>query len=157
MEGAVAIRQLLERGPLPATMLAAADGDEIVPHPDDPLKVVLRAERDLLARVARAKSKRSAVPWSEIPVRERLLFRQQSERLKLKRLERCGSVFPLGRYGVRGRRELLSHIHGQRGGINCFDAFAEYPNAHRDVVDLIREKKIVFLATTLLAHHHTLP
>lgn len=155
MEAATAIRQLLERGPLPAEVVQCATREEIVPHPDDPSKVMLRAERDLLARVAAAASSRRGVPWSELPVRERLLFRQQAKRLGLKRLARCGSVFPRGVFGVRSRRELLGLVRNQRGGVNCFEVFAEYPDAHQDVIDLLAEKKIVFLATTLLADRQT--
>ncbi len=153
MEAGVAVRQLLERGPLPRTVVTAT-GAEIVPDPSDPERVMLRAERDLLARVAAASEQSRAVPWPDLTVCERLLFRQQHARLNLKRLK-CGSVYPRGRHGARCRRELLSLISGAKGGIDCFVAFAEYPAAHADVLDLIKANKVVTVATTLWATQAT--
>lgn len=153
MQSGVAIRQLLERGPLPVEVVNNVSSTEIVPDPSDSSKVMLRAERDLLARVADAEAQTRSVSWADIPVRERLLFRQQARRLNLKRLERCGSVYPFRRYGIRGRRELLTLINNTKGGVECFDIFLEYPDAHQDVLNLIREKKIANLATALIAHH----
>ena len=142
------MRQLMERGSLPRAVVPATSR-EVVPDPDNPANVMLRAERDLRARVAGAVVVKRAVPWDDLPVRERLLFRQQHVRLGLKRLTRDGAVYPAGKYGVRGRRELRLLISDARGGVECFDAFAEYPGAHADVLELLAAKKIAAVATTL--------
>lgn len=152
MEISVTIRQLMERGPLPASVVSHTDSSEIVTDPSDSTKVMLRSERDLKAKVRIATEQRRAVPWSEITVPERLLFRQQHKRIGMKRL-RCGSVYARGRYGVRCRRELLGAISAAKGGLDCFEVFDEYPSAHDDVIALIADGKVATVATTLWAPH----
>jgi len=154
MEISVAIRQLMERGSLPAKVLPCSESSEIVPDPTTPGNVMLRSERDLMARIDAAGALHCGVGWDKLSVPERLLFRQQFERLKLKRLQ-CGSVYKRGKYGARCRRELLAAISAAKGGIDCFELFAEYPKAHDDVLSLIQLGKVVTVATAVWAPTRT--
>ena len=154
MDATVAIRQLTERGALPANVVFSEGCNEIVSDPDDPSKVILKAEVTLRARARHAVQTKSAIPWSEVSVPERLLFRQQHNRLGLKRLAN-GNIYARGRFGVRCRRELLSAISAAKGGLDCFEVFEEYPQAHEDVISLISDGKIATVATTLWAPHRT--
>ena len=145
-----AIRHLIERGSLPREAVLSDESLEIVPDPNNTNNVILRSERDLLARVEAARKAFQTVKWSDLTTNERLLFRQQHERLHLKRLNN-GDIFVRGKYGARCRRELLSAIYHAPGGIECFDLFKEYPSAQQDIINLLKDGKITNIATTLWA------
>ena len=121
------------------------NGKEIIQTPENADEVILRVEHSLVQRI-----KSSSVPvlWHEIPQDERIFFRCNHSRLKMKRLK-SRAVTWYGKYGMRDIEDLKRTICSAAGGIDCFSVFAEYPEAHADVLHLLSTGELVSYGTEL--------
>ena len=122
-----------------------ANGNEIIQAPDNSAEVILKVEHSLVQRITKSSG---PVPWSSIPREERIFFRANHSRLKMKRLK-SHAVTWYGKFGMRDIEDLKRLVSSATGGVDCFSVFAEYPEAHADVLHLLSIGELVSYGTEL--------
>ena len=141
----VQCRQLAAQGSSSIEALGIVLGKEIVADPHKAGHAMLRVERDILAKIAKSAG---PIPWSALRREERIFIRAQQKRLELKRLSNS-DVMARKIYGLRHRDDMLKLLRDSPGGVCCFELFDEYPDARRDVLELLSSGLAVSYGTEI--------
>lgn len=146
---ATQLKQLAAQGSTNIDALGLVVGGEIMADPDVAGNAILKVEYNIRVRL---KSSDSPVPWGNFSQQERIFMREQWERLALKRLP-DSSVCSRGAFGLRQKEDMIKFLRSSAGGTCCFELFREYPNAHRDVLELLATGDAVSYGTTIWDGH----